>query len=99
MMNRPNEIGRSIRELRSSLGETQVQFAKTIKVAVATLIRYETGVQKPKASTLKSLSDLARRRGLPELAQSLRQSREARLEEAALMRLANQKRAADRLKA
>jgi transcriptional regulator with XRE-family HTH domain len=48
-----------IRELRFRLGETQMQFAVRTGLALSTLARYETGIQRPKPSILKILCAVA----------------------------------------
>jgi transcriptional regulator with XRE-family HTH domain len=71
-----------IRALRSSLGETQAQFAARVGVALATLVRYESGAQRPKAAILDSFAAIAEQHQLSELAVAFREGVESRRQEA-----------------
>jgi transcriptional regulator with XRE-family HTH domain len=75
-------VSLAIRALRSSLGETQAQFAPRVGVALATLVRYESGAQRPRPAMLTSFADIAEQHRLSELAVAFREGFENRTEEA-----------------
>lgn len=57
-------MARAIKRFRSTLGDTQQQFANRTGLAMTTIARYETGWH-PKPEVLAKLADIAKERYLP----------------------------------
>jgi len=51
--------GKRIKEVRNELGITQVQFAKTLGVTPAIVVRWETGKQEPSETIVKFVDLIA----------------------------------------
>ena len=75
----PSNVAFAIRELRLRLGETQLQFAVRTRLGLASITRYETGAQQPKASILKALCAVAKSQKCPDLARMLDQALDNRV--------------------
>jgi transcriptional regulator with XRE-family HTH domain len=60
-------VGQKVREFRLAIGQTQQQFAQTMKTAITTIARYETS-RPPRGSALVRLAQLAWDNGQREFA-------------------------------
>ena len=63
---KPSRLSVAVSKLRQQLGQTQQQFAQTLKTSITTIARYETS-RNPSGQILLELEKLAREHGFAEV--------------------------------